>query len=355
MTDSSLTIAPSRQDEATKMSAEGTSPVVSVMMLTYNHAPYIAQAIESVLAQQTQYAFELVIGEDHSTDGTRDIVFDYQRRYPGRVRVIASDSNVGVKRNAYRTLKACRGRYIALCEGDDFWHAPNKLEMQVSFLENNPAYGMVHSGYDVLCVQTGTTIRDYLTNRGFKVPDAPSLVDIIRECRSTFRIQTCTALVRRDLYVALVDADPVLFQSERFKMGDTQLWAELSTVSRVGFIRDSLATYRLLPESASRSLSYEKALQFELSHADMILYLCDKHQVPADVKSLALESWCSTALRLAFHTRDRSLAMQAKSLKSHLSLKDRLFLLGTMNKTASSLLLAATQLRDRLSRKPVTA
>ena len=86
-----------------------TVPLVSVKMITYNHAPFIAQAIEGVLQQKTNFPFELIIGEDCSTDGTREIVFEYQKKYPDIIRVITSDKNVGAKKNGIRTMKAVSG------------------------------------------------------------------------------------------------------------------------------------------------------------------------------------------------------------------------------------------------------
>ena len=126
-----------------------TEPLVSARMITYNHAPYIARAIEGVLQQKTNFPFELVIGEDCSTDGTREIVFEYQKKYPDIIRVITSDSNVGSKKNGHRTSQACRGKYIAYCEGDDCWHHPGKLQKQVDYMESHPACGLVYSSYDV--------------------------------------------------------------------------------------------------------------------------------------------------------------------------------------------------------------
>ena len=126
-----------------------TEPLVSVKMITYNHAPYIAQAIEGVLQQKTNFPFELVIGEDCSTDGTREIVFEYQEKYPDIIRVITSDKNVGMKKNGYRTTKACRGKYVAFCEGDDYWHHPDKLQKQVDYLESHPECGMVFTDFNV--------------------------------------------------------------------------------------------------------------------------------------------------------------------------------------------------------------
>lgn len=99
-------------------------------MTTYNHAPYIARAIESVLAQRTSFAVKLLLGEDCSSDSTPDICRSYAARYPDRIRLVTSEHNVGMRANYRRTIEACRGRYVAICDGDDWWCDPEKLERQ---------------------------------------------------------------------------------------------------------------------------------------------------------------------------------------------------------------------------------
>ncbi|MDQ3279465.1 MAG: glycosyltransferase, partial [Bacteroidota bacterium] len=96
--------------------------------------------------QKTTFPFEIVIGEDNSTDGTREIVLEYQKQFPDKVRVVTEDRNVGAMNNVIRTLKACRGKYIAALEGDDYWTDPLKLQKQVDFLEQKSDY-CICSGY----------------------------------------------------------------------------------------------------------------------------------------------------------------------------------------------------------------
>src|ERR1044071_3542733 len=115
---------------------------VSVVMITYNHEQFIAQAIESVLMQETSFDFELVIGEDCSTDRTREIVCDFQRRFPDKVRLLLHDKNQGASRNFVATYLACTGEYVALLEGDDYWISPGKLQKQVDFLDQHPEYAI---------------------------------------------------------------------------------------------------------------------------------------------------------------------------------------------------------------------
>ncbi len=113
-------------------------PLVSVTMSTYNHGPWIAQAIQGVLAQQCSFPFELIIGEDGSSDDTLEICQDYQRRHPGIIRLVTVERNTGSKANLRRQYERIRGRYQALCEGDDWWSDPLKLQAQIDFLETHP-------------------------------------------------------------------------------------------------------------------------------------------------------------------------------------------------------------------------
>lgn len=115
-------------------------PLVSVIMLTYNHKPFVKQAIESVLMQKVNFNYELLIGDDCSTDGTIDILQEYANLYPNQVKLFLSEENQGITKNSYRLYKKALGKYLASCEGDDYWVDENKLQIQVDFLENNPQY-----------------------------------------------------------------------------------------------------------------------------------------------------------------------------------------------------------------------
>ena len=119
-------------------------PVVSVHMITYNHEPYIRQAIEGVMMQKADFEFELVIGEDCSQDKTREICFEYQKKYPDKIRVLWWHENVSkLGGNGRRVTARCRGEFIAFCEGDDYWTDPLKLKKQKELLEASKAIGCV--------------------------------------------------------------------------------------------------------------------------------------------------------------------------------------------------------------------
>ena len=121
-------------------------------MVTYNHEKYIIEAIEGVIDQQTDFPYQLIIGEDFSTDNTRQICIEYQKRNPSKIKLLLHDKNLGGsgKYNALAVLAECTGKYIAMCDGDDYWIDPFKLQKQVDFLEANPDYAICfHRVYEL--------------------------------------------------------------------------------------------------------------------------------------------------------------------------------------------------------------
>ncbi len=125
--------------------------MLSVCMITYNHEKYIAQAIEGVLMQECDFPVQLVIGEDHSTDNTRQICEEYAVKHPHQIVLLPDPGkNLGATQNFIQTFNTCNGDYIAICEGDDYWTDNKKLQTQFSFLENNPSYSFCSHGYNTL-------------------------------------------------------------------------------------------------------------------------------------------------------------------------------------------------------------
>ncbi len=139
-------------DSADVLSPAAPAPIpkVSVCVTTYNHEFYIAQAIESVLMQSTTFDVEVVIGEDCSQDGTRDLLLECQKQFPDRIRLLLHPENVGPQRNFLLTLKECRGQYVALLDGDDYWIDPHKLQKQVDCLDSRQeSVGCAHNALQI--------------------------------------------------------------------------------------------------------------------------------------------------------------------------------------------------------------
>jgi len=172
---------------------------VSVLIVTYNHEKFIAQAIDGVLAQKVNFEYEILIGEDDSTDKTREIVKEYKRRYPNKIQLFLNNRKNVIYINGQPTgrwnfinlLKHAEGKYIALCEGDDYWIKPDKLQRQVDFLENNP--GFVLCCHDYFVKYEGYNITDHRNKKPLpKISDLPYLLKY-------HHIATCSVVFRNGL------------------------------------------------------------------------------------------------------------------------------------------------------------
>lgn len=150
------------------MEANTSEIMISVCCITYNHEKFISKAVESFLMQRSDFRYEILIGEDCSTDGTRAILEGYALKYPNKIKLVTSENNVGANNNAIRTIKAAKGKYLAFCDGDDYWIDPDKLQKQVDFLENNPDYVIcchyykeIDSPGNILYVNPNPVILEY--------------------------------------------------------------------------------------------------------------------------------------------------------------------------------------------------
>lgn len=130
--------------------------MVSIASTAYNHERYIERALNSILIQETNFKFEIIIGEDRSNDGTRRIIERYRRRYPELIRPIYNERNIGLKENDYAVRRRLRGKYRALLEGDDYWLIKDKLQRQVDYLEKHPEYSAITGEF--LTINTNGTV-----------------------------------------------------------------------------------------------------------------------------------------------------------------------------------------------------
>ena len=115
---------------------------VSVTIITYNHEKFIRKTLDSVLMQKVNFQYEIVIGEDCSTDNTKKILLEYQNKHPGKIRLLLAENNQGLVRNFMQTYRACKGEYIATLDGDDYWISSRKLQKQVDFLDRHGDFSM---------------------------------------------------------------------------------------------------------------------------------------------------------------------------------------------------------------------
>lgn len=151
-----------------------STPLVSICSITYNHAPFIRQCLDGFLMQRTDFPIEIIINDDCSTDGTTEIIREYAEKYPDKIFPIYQEKNRNINAPFQKfVFPKARGKYIALCEGDDYWTDPLKLQKQVDFLETHPDYSMCFHKAEVIA-EEGREYKDYygwLEEREYKAEE----------------------------------------------------------------------------------------------------------------------------------------------------------------------------------------
>ena len=248
-----------------------SNSIVSIAMLTYNHRDYIEEAIDSVLAQITNFPIQLVIADDFSLDGTREIVLKYQEQYPDKIKLILQNKNVGASRNNISLFENLEGKYVAALEGDDYWTDPYKLQKQVDFLENNEEYGLVHA--DINSYNQSSQKFTYNANKNqSNTREASTKEELFsRLLEGDYLIRTATVVFRNSLLQAIPP------NKIEFLMGDTPLWLDLSQITKFKYFDEVNTVYRVLPESASKSVDQKKLARFRLSIIEMQIYYLKKY------------------------------------------------------------------------------
>jgi glycosyltransferase involved in cell wall biosynthesis len=251
-----------------------TTPLVDIIMPTYNHERFIAQSIESVLAQQTNFEYRLNIADDCSTDNTQMIIKDYAQKHPDQISVVLSPHNIGIvhkDRLSIRVLKLCTAKYVALLEGDDYWTDPHKLQRQVDFLEGHPDFA--------ICCHNVTMFYEDGSGKTTNLlpPDHPEVSTLEHLLFVNF-IPTCSVLFRRGLFGELPDWYYTL------KLGDWPIHIMNAQHGKIGYINEVMAAYRFHQGgfwSAMSPVSQGLEIIKMLQHVDAYLGFNYKKQIRA--------------------------------------------------------------------------
>jgi glycosyltransferase involved in cell wall biosynthesis len=222
-----------------------SNPVVSVVMPTYNHGRYLREAIDGVVSQQTSFPFELIIGDDCSTDGTREIALEYQKLRPDIIRVLTADTRVGMHENDARIFSAVRAPYMAFCEGDDYWDRTDKLTRQVAILESQPQASLVCSSWRIVS-DSGVVLDPDALGLDRIRPHCLDLHDVLRGHVKTVTVCARTAVIQKAL------RESPLCKLGRYPFGDAPLWVEASRAGDCICLPHEYATYRLSRDSVTR-------------------------------------------------------------------------------------------------------
>lgn len=268
--------------------------LASVVLMCYNQREYIPQAITCILDQECDFPFEIVVGDDGSKDGSRQLFLEYQEKYPGKIRLVPEGPNKGVLGNWRDAVALCRGKYVAVCHCDDFWHDRRKLQKQVSFMEANPAYGLVHTDAHYLLTASGALIEDYNAKNQPAIRDGEVFEDLIA---SRFYLSTLTVCFRKELFDKYVDINEYI--KAGFIYEDLPTWLELSRHTLFKYLPESTATYRIMQNSISRPQDLTKRFGFLKNHYVIKDYFIRKYNVSEELKS---------KFEIMYHTRKFNMA-----------------------------------------------
>jgi len=255
-------------------------PFVSISVTTFNQKNYIKDCLDGILNQRTTFQFEIILGEDQSNDGTREVCQDYAKRYPEKIKlflrsrkdVIYINGNATGRYNFLENLKACRGKYIALCEGDDYWTDPLKLQKQVDFLEANEDYAICF--HDVLEFHQNTSFfkDDYMS-----MHNKETHFDSLKIARGNF-IHTPSVVLRNDFEIPNWFLEVVL--------GDWSLYLLQLKGRKIKRFKEKMAVYRVHDQGVwTKKEGYESERDMALT-AKIIL---DNLQLSSEVISALQE------------------------------------------------------------------
>ena len=217
-------------------------PLISICCITYNHEPYIRDCLEGFIMQQTKFPFEVLVHDDASTDHTADIIREYETKYPDIIKPIYQTENQyskGVKINIDYNFPRVQGKYIALCEGDDFWCDPYKLQIQFDFMESHPDYSACFCGNYIL-----NEFEHRITPMGFPTSELPTdLRDAQRKILlGDHALMTAASLFRTDMFRKIQSV--LASDSKGAPMGDLQLFFHLAGMGKIKYIFRRMIVYR---------------------------------------------------------------------------------------------------------------
>ena len=224
---------------------------VSVVVCTYNQEDTIARTLESILSQKTQYTYEIILGEDCSTDGTRTICEQYAVKNPSIITLLPPAPNKGLMVNYRDCINKCKGEYLMACAGDDWWHNERKIEMQVDFLERNPECVLSYTG----CIRYNASINSKKEMKVIVPADDyfSSLIRVDFICAPTicFRKKAFDK-INIDEYIA-----------KGYPMEDYPILLEMSQMGKFHALDESTVTYTHNADSASTFPTLDKQIHFE--------------------------------------------------------------------------------------------
>lgn len=292
-------------------------PTISVIVVTYNQEATIGRTLDSILMQQCHVPYEIVIGEDCSSDQTLAVCEQYAEKYPDKIRILKNTRNKGIANNYFDCMLECRGEYIADCAGDDFWSDPQKLEKEVILLESDPSITLAHTAWKRYHIDSGL-----ITEGGHQPFTAPvtqgteMLEDIIVQ-RENPIIHLCTSLYRKSIVLSELEKDAFMFRNQKFGCEDLQVAFVLAKQGNIAYLPESTLNYSVGGETVSTPTNHQKLFLFTKRVSSLSYYLARKY----DIQSPRINRYFSHRVyelgMHAFRAHDKQLYQQTKECESN--------------------------------------
>lgn len=287
------------------------TPLVSVCIQAYNQCDYIRQCLDGVLSQETNFEYEILIGEDGSKDGTREICIEYADKYPQSIKLFlhSRENNITIdgtptgRFNILYNMLSARGTYVAICDGDDFWFDQQKLQKQYDFLKAHPECVMVHTNY-YLRAQAGP-------DQKYSSSIKPKYWPKREQLWLNNYIGTLTVLINRQALLKVINTrSDQLFN---WLMLDYLLWLRLSELGRIGFLNTLTSVYNIHSNSMSSFDDMSRHIKFlksGLKLQETVLPELVPREEQKSIKVLGYKTYARKRFRLAVKSQNKPDAIQ---------------------------------------------
>lgn len=289
---------------------------VSVCISTYNLEAYIYQTLDSVLSQETSFDYEVIVGDDFSTDRTREILLRYKELYPDKIVLHFQENNVGVNRNDYDLIHLAKGEYIAWCDGDDYWLTKDKLQKQVDILDANPEFSCVHTHwidcYEVNGRRRNIEIQQKAWERELK---GDKYVERF-VAGDTSGCRLSSLMYRKALVIDFLSKDSSLYLRVPHKQNDFALFCILSYYGPFYLLPEYTTAYRIRKESLSMCNSRLQRIDYVIAYLYLVIYLSQKFVIKKEVLHNTIRCKVALILYLMFDSMNIDWKDKLKELDS---------------------------------------
>lgn len=241
-----------------------TKPLLSIAIITYNQENFISQTLDSILTQKHDFPYEIIIGEDCSTDNTKSVIEKYVKQYPDIIKPIYNNPNLGLIKNFFNVLENCSGKYIMECAGDDYW-LPGKIQTQIKYMEKHPKVGMCY----------GKAMSFYQDKGIFSKKSFGGKKTKFDELFLGNSIPALTVCYKKELAsIYINNIEPC---EKDWNMEDIPMWLWFAKESKIVFINRIFGVYRVLLESESHFLDSQKQNKYEESCYNIRKFYSEKY------------------------------------------------------------------------------